>query len=119
MAQHNDFGKLGEQLAANLLLGKGYKILERNYRYQKAEIDIIAEINNTLIIIEVKARSSERVESILETVTYKKIKLLVLAADNYASENNLDFEIRFDIVTILKKEKKIEINHIEDAFTHF
>jgi len=58
MASHNDLGKKGEQLAAEFLISKGYKIVARNFRFQKAEVDIIARKNNVLAIIEVKTRSS-------------------------------------------------------------
>ena len=58
MAIHNDIGKQGEQLATEYLVSQQYKILEKNFRYKKAEIDIIALKNNTLAIIEVKTRTS-------------------------------------------------------------
>jgi len=59
MADHNDLGKLAEDLAVQFLQENGYKILVRNFRYQKAEIDIIAEKDNLIIVTEVKARSTD------------------------------------------------------------
>lgn len=53
MAEHNDFGKLAEEKAAELLAQKGYEIVARNYRYLKAEIDIIAKIHNTWVVVDV------------------------------------------------------------------
>ncbi len=119
MAIHNDFGNKGEQLAASFLQKQGYTICCKNYRYLKAEIDIIAKKGNVLVIVEVKSRSSKFLENIAETVTSKKIKLLVVATDHYIVENDLDVEVRFDIITVFKKQNKIEIEHLENAFYHF
>ena len=58
MAQHNDLGKKGEQLAIDYLVKKGYTILDKNWRFQKAEVDIIAQKEETLAVVEVKTRSS-------------------------------------------------------------
>ena len=119
MGAHNEFGKEGEKLAAAYLVKKGYLILYRNYRFMKAEIDIIAQKGNTIAIIEVKSRSSVYFENIAETVSKKKIMLLVSAADYYINTNKLDKEVRFDIITILKENNKFLIEHFEDAFYHF
>lgn len=119
MGVHNEFGKEGEEIATAYLQKKGYHILCRNYRYMKAEIDIIAQKGNTIAIIEVKSRSSAYFENIAETVSKKKIMLLVSAADYYINTNKLDKEVRFDIITILKENNKFLIEHFEDAFYHF
>ena len=119
MGKHNEFGKKGEQLAVELLQRKGYIIKHKNYRYLKAEIDIIAQKGSILAIVEVKSRSSEFFKNIADTVTENKIKLLVMAANHYVIANNLDVEVRFDIITVLKKQEKFSIVHLEDAFYHF
>ena len=119
MGKHNEFGKEGEQIAVNFLIEKGYQIRYRNYRYLKSEIDIIAQKENTLAIVEVRARSNDQIISIADTITPKKIKLLVMCADHYVAESNLDVDVRFDIVTILKNSKVFKIEHLEDAFYHF
>lgn len=119
MAQHNELGKKGEQLAIQYLLKNGYTILEKNYRYQKAEVDIIAQKDNTLATIEVKTRSSNYFGNPEEFVNSKKIKLLVKAMDFYVVEHDLDVEVRFDIIAILQIENKHKIEHIEDAFLFF
>ncbi len=119
MAEHNDFGKLGEQYAVNYLLKNGYKICYRNYRYLKAEVDIIAQKGAVLIIVEVKARSTNYIDDVADLISQKKIKLLVLAADHYVTSNDLDVTIRFDIITIMKKKSGFELSHMEDAFYHF
>ena len=120
MAEHNDFGNLAEQLAADFLEKKGYKIFVKNYRYQKAEIDIIASFENLIIIVEVKARGSDIFMEPQEAVTKKKIKSLVMAADFFMKDRNLDQEVRFDIIAVLPDErKKLQITHLEDAFQSF
>ena len=120
MAEHNDFGNLAEDLAAEFLAKKNYKILVRNFRYQKAEIDIVAEFENIIVVTEVKARSYNTVIEPQEAVTKKKIKSIVMCADFFMSEKNIDTEVRFDIITVLPDEKGVlQLNHIEDAFQSF
>ena len=120
MATHNDFGKKAEDLAAEYLLKNGYKILVKNFRFQKAEIDIIAEKDNLIIITEVKARSTDAFMLPQEAVNKRKIKLIVSAANNYLEEFNKTQEVRFDIISVLPDEKKnLIIEHIVDAFEAF
>jgi putative endonuclease len=119
MGKHNEFGKEGEQIATDFLVKKGYAIAYRNYRYLKAEIDIIAVKDDIVSIVEVRSRSSDFLENIAETITPKKIKLLVMAADYYMLSSDLDLEVRFDIITILKNSKQFKIEHLENAFYHF
>ncbi|WP_449400071.1 YraN family protein [Chryseobacterium wanjuense] len=120
MAQHNDLGKLAEDLAAEFLLKNGYKILARNFRFQKAEIDIIAEKDNLIIVVEVKARSTDAFMLPQEAVTKTKIKSIVSAANYYLEEFNKNQEVRFDIISVLPDEKgKLIIEHIIDAFEAF
>ena len=88
MAAHNELGHIGEQLAIEYLLKKEYKILERNYRYKKAEVDILAQKEDELIVIEVKTRTSNYFGNPEEFVNYKKIKLLTEAVDNYINEKD-------------------------------
>lgn len=119
MAINNDLGKKGEQMSVDFLEKKGYTILEKNYRYLKAEIDIIARKEDTLIAVEVKTRSSNSFGNPQDFVNSKKIKLMVLAINHYVEEKNLDLEIRFDIVAILKKKNAFQIEHLKDAFLYF
>ena len=120
MAEHNEFGNLAEELAASFLEEKGYKILVKNFRYQKGEIDIIAEFNKEIIIVEVKARGSDLFMEPQEAVTKKKIKSLVMVADFFMRDRNLDQEVRFDIIAVLPDHKgKLHITHLEDAFQSF
>ncbi|CAM1359043.1 conserved protein of unknown function [Tenacibaculum soleae] len=119
MAQHNDLGRKGEELAIEYLEKKGYLIVEKNYRYKKAEVDIIARKEAVLVVIEVKTRSSTYFGNPQDFVNPKKIKLLVMAIDNYVVEKDLDVETRFDIIAVLKKKESYIIKHIEDAFLYF
>ncbi|PCJ98923.1 MAG: endonuclease [Flavobacteriaceae bacterium] len=119
MGKHNEFGKEGEQIAVDFLIKSGYSIKCRNYRYLKAEIDIIAQKNDILAIVEVKSRSSTFQEHIAESVTQKKIKLLVMAANHYVIDNDLDVDVRFDIVTILRTKDNFNLEHIKTAFYYF
>lgn len=120
MAEHNDLGNLAEELAATFLEDKGYKILVKNLRYQKGEIDIIAEFNSEIIIIEVKARGSDIFMEPQEAVTKKKIKSLVMVADYFMKDRDLKQDVRFDIIAVLPDEKgRLQITHLEDAFQSF
>ena len=119
MAQHNELGKKGEQLAVNFLVKNGYGIVERNYRFDKAEVDIIAKKDNVLAIIEVKTRSTNDFGNPQDFVKPKQIQRLVKAVNEYVIENDLDVEVRFDIVAIVKDGKSFEIEHLKDAFYHF
>ena len=119
MAQHNELGKKGEQLAIDFLIKNEYKILEKNYRYLKAEVDIIAQKENILAVVEVKTRSTDYFGNPQDFVNPKKIKLLLSAIDNYVIEKDLDVEVRFDIIAIIHQQKETKIKHLEDAFLHF
>lgn len=119
MAQHNELGKIGEQLAADYLFTKGYEILVRNYVFQKAEVDIIAKFNNTIICVEVKTRNSEFFGDPQEFVSKGKIKNLVKAMDAFVIENDISLETRFDIIAVLKNNSTEQLTHYENAFFHF
>ena len=117
MADHNELGKKAEDLAAEYLVKNGYKILVRNFHFQKSEIDIIAEKDHLIVVVEVKARSTDIFILPQEAVTKAKIKSIVLAANHFMEEFNKNQEVRFDIISVLPdKTGKLEIEHIEDAF---
>lgn len=118
MAQHNELGKFGEELAVDHLLEKGYTILETNWRYQKAEVDIIAQKGDILAAVEVKTRSTNEFGDPQDFVKKKKIQLLTMAVDEYVNRHELNVEVRFDIIAITLN-KELEIEHLEDAFYHF
>ena len=109
-------GNDGEQAACTHLQEKGYEILEKNYRYRKSEIDLIAKHENWLVFIEVKTRSSSFFGFPEEFVDRKKQLLIFEAADNYVYEKDWNGNVRYDIVSIMVTRGKREIFHIEDAF---
>ncbi|TXD50087.1 YraN family protein [Polaribacter sp. IC073] len=119
MAEHNDLGEKGEKLAIDFLLKNDYKILEKNYRYLKAEVDIIAQKGAILAVVEVKTRSTDYFGNPQDFVNPKKIKLLLSAIDYYVIDKDLDVEVRFDIIAIIHQKNKTKIEHLEDAFLHF
>lgn len=120
MAEHNDFGNLAEDLAVEYLEKKNYRIIARNFRYQKAEIDIVAEFENLIVVAEVKARSYNTLIEPQEAVTKKKIKSIVMCTDFFMQDKTIDKEVRFDIITVLPDEKGVlQLTHIEDAFQSF
>jgi len=119
MAEHNELGKFGEEMAVNYLRCNGYDILETNWVFQKAEIDIIARKENTLAIVEVKTRSGIDFGLPQDFVGQKKIRLLVKAVDEFVTSNDLDVDVRFDIVGIQKVDGNFVIEHLTDAFYHF
>jgi putative endonuclease len=119
MAQHNELGKKGEDLAVQLLREKGYTILETNYRFLKAEVDIIATKEDVLIAVEVKTRSTPEFGDPQDFLKPQQIKRLVKAVDHYVNEKDLDVEVRFDIVAIIKNKLGTRIEHLEDAFLYF
>ena len=119
MAEHNELGTLGEELALEFLEKNGYEILETNWTFQKAEVDIIAKKESVLAVIEVKTRSSIEFGLPQDFVKPKKIQLLVKAINEYVISNDLDLEVRFDIIAIQKENKGFLIEHIEDAFYYF
>ena len=119
MAEHNELGKLGEEMAVEFLRKHGYTILQTNYTFQKAEIDILAQKENTLAVVEVKTRSSLDFGLPQDFVKSKKIQLLVKAVDAFVNEKDLDMEVRFDIIAINKEGNSFVIEHLIDAFYHF
>lgn len=119
MAQHNELGKRGEEMAVAHLLATGYEIVARNFIYQKAEVDIIARKDNILAVVEVKTRSTPDFGDPQDFVKKKQINQLVKAIDYFVNEHNLDVEVRFDIIAIIKNKAGTRLEHLEDAFLHF
>ncbi len=119
MSYHNELGKLGEHLAIAYLKQQGYTILKHNFYHNKAEIDIIAQYNNTLIIVEVKTRNSSFFGNPQDFVTPQKIKHLVGAAQQFMVQNALELEVRFDIIAIIKNKQEESLTHLTDAFYFF
>jgi putative endonuclease len=116
MAKHNEIGQFGEQKAAEFLEQKGYKILDRNWRYGRAEIDIVAMDGATLVFGEVKTRSNDLFERPESAVDEKKRRLLTRAAVAYMRKIGHEWAIRFDILAVILRGPDFYIDHFEDAF---
>ena len=116
MIEPHELGKLGENLAVNYLIEKGYQILERNWRSGHKEIDIIALDGNTLVAVEVKTRKTNEFGEPKMAVGAEKQRMLICAADAYVHYKNLNVDVRFDIISIVFTGEEPEIEHIEDAF---
>lgn len=115
MATHNVTGQWGEQLACDLLVTKGYAIVERNWRSGHYEIDIVAMKGQYIVFVEVKTREDDIVDP-LDSIDAKKIQRICHAADVYIRANNIPHEAQFDIITIIGDTDNYRIEHIPDAF---
>ncbi len=110
-------GTQGENLAVGYLEKKSYRILERNFRYERGEIDIIAEHNSTLVFIEVKARRSTSFGEPEDAVTSSKQEQIQKVAEGYLFTNSIEGkECRFDVIAIQFENGKANIRHYENAF---
>ena len=116
MADSHILGQEGEELAREHLLKKGYKILHRNWKSGKREIDIVAENKDFIVFVEVKTRSDDYLMHPRHAVTSEKQKSIIYAAENYLKRYNINKESRFDIVSIISDGKSVLVEHIEDAF---
>lgn len=118
MAQHNDFGALGETEAMFYLLDKGYHLLDRNWRHGHLEIDIVAEWYGEIIFVEVKTRSDEHFAPAIDAVDKAKKLHLISAAKAYLSEHRLNgHAYAYDIITVVGKERPFRISHIQYAYS--
>lgn len=116
MAFHNALGKAGEDVAVAYLEDKGYVIHHRNWRKNHLELDIVAEKEGVLAIVEVKTRTSSDYMEPQEAVNRQKIRRIVLAADAYVKHFRLDKPVRFDIITVVGEVGSFRIVHFEGAF---
>jgi putative endonuclease len=109
----------GEKLAAEYLIKKGYEVIKKNYRYNRAETDIICRSKNALIFVEVKTRSSGIYGLPEQSIARRKIEQLIKSAEGFISEypEYESYEKRFDVIAIQDKGSEFKINHIENAFT--
>jgi putative endonuclease len=113
----HDFGRHSEFMARTYLEQQGYLILETNWRSGHKEIDIIAKEEDTLVVVEVKARKNEDFMFAEDAVDEKKMRNLVRATHNYILMKGLDCDVRFDIITLVLDDKgEYKLKHIKDAF---
>jgi putative endonuclease len=116
MAESHNLGQKGEDLAAEHLINAGFKILSRNWKWGKHEIDIIAEKEGIMVFVEVKTRTDDFQMHPITAVTNEKQRSIIFAADGYIRRFDINKESRFDIITVIKAGESYQIDHIEDAF---
>jgi len=117
MAHHNDTGLLGEKMAIEYLLKKGFSILHQNWRHSHWEVDVIASLNNTLHFIEVKTRRTQKFGYPENDVSKKKIENLINASEEYQFIYPQWKLIQFDVLSIsILKNKPVEYFFIEDVY---
>ena len=117
MNELQKFGFKGEEIAANFLIGKGYTIRHRNWRTHHIELDIIAENDDFIVVVEVKARRNDKFCHPSDAVNHTKIKHIVNSTQAYIFKYDISKDVRFDIISIIPLSNgSYEIEHQEDAF---
>lgn len=120
MVTTNDIGDRGEDVAAAHLENHGYRILERNYHFERNEVDLICsdpESGGELVFVEVKTRSGRKYGAPETSITEQKKESLVEVARAYLHERQIEgAPARFDVVTVLLTDDVPEVNHYENAF---
>ena len=116
MAAHNELGKRGEDLAADMLKKKGYAIVERNWKFNGWEVDIIVRTRREIVFVEVKTRSNDYLMNPEDAVDFNRRCRLTSAANAYINYHRISLKPRFDVVAIVLNETRCDINHIENAF---
>ncbi len=116
MATHNETGKQGEEFAAEYLKKQGFNILERNWRIGHYELDLVAQEGDSIVVAEVKTRTSLYGGDPEISVNRMKQKTLIKAANAYVVRYGINLPVRFDIISILIKGEQHFIHHIRDAF---
>lgn len=115
MAEHNDLGKFGEQEVVDHLVAEGYDVVERNWRMNHLEIDIIATRGDEIAFVEVKTRTDD-LRDPLEAMTPRKVALLSRAAEAYIRMNRIALTPRFDVVAVIGDAHHRRIEYHKNAF---
>lgn len=116
-AGHLTLGRDGEDAAARLLVRLGFRIVERNYRCRLGEVDLICRHGDTLVFVEVKTRAEGSLAAGTDAVHGRKRSRIVKAAAEYLSERGLwDRPCRFDVVSVVRRDGRLEAEHLPDAF---
>jgi putative endonuclease len=103
MSQHNEVGKIGENLAKEFLEKQGYKIIEQNYKTKYAEIDLVAQNKKCLIFVEVRTKIGEDFGTPEETINRKKLRKVQRNALAYAAFKKWEGPLRLDAICIVLK----------------
>ncbi len=115
MAESYNLGRQGEEDACQFLQQRGFKIRARNWRFKKAEIDLVAECEDYLVMVEVKTRTADTYGSPEEFVSRRQQRQLIAAANHYVDEHPTHKELRFDVIAITHQ-PRYKIEHIPEAF---
>lgn len=116
MNESQSLGVKGENQAAEFLKKAGYTIRHTNWRSGKKELDIVAENSDYIVFVEVKTRNENYLDPPSKTLNRDKRNSIIFAAEWYVKIYNIDKESRFDLITVIEKNEKLEIEHIEGAF---
>ena len=113
---NQNIGLYGEEKACEYLTNNGYEILDRNFKFNRKEIDIVAQKNQILIAFEVKTRSKKPLIEPWKAVNKRKQQNIIEAMNAFIKTNQKNLSVRFDVVSIIKTEDRYVLNHIKDAF---
>jgi putative endonuclease len=116
MAKHNILGQEGEEIAARYLQQRGYTIQDRNWHCGHKDLDLVVTKDDTIVFVEVKTRTSTDWGDPQDFVTDRKIRRIVSSADAYLRFNQINMDVRFDIVSIVAEGGEFKVEHIEQAF---
>ncbi|HUX53654.1 MAG TPA: YraN family protein [Williamwhitmania sp.] len=116
MDEKNRLGEVGEAKAMEFLVYNGFEIVATNWRYGHKEIDIVARKDGLIHVVEVKTRATDYYEEPKEAVKRKKQRNLVEAADAFAVKYNIEEEVQFDIISIVMRDEKFDLEYIPQAF---
>lgn len=118
MTERQKTGKAGEAAVCRYVLEKGMKVLARNYRAGKGEIDLVAQDGDTLAFIEVKTRSGQTYGTAAEAVGYRKQQMIIQTAQYFIAQQDFyDRAVRFDVAEVYAGGNGCSVNYIKDAFT--
>jgi putative endonuclease len=113
----NEFGELGERIAARYLERSGWNIVARRFRSGRRDIDVIAQQGDVIAFVEVKARSGDDFGDPVEAVNHRKQRELTKSAQTWIDRHGRSGEVyRFDVMGILLKERRVFVRHIAAAF---
>jgi putative endonuclease len=114
---NQELGAIGENMAVNYLAKNHYRIIERNFRFSKGEIDILCEKDDKLIVVEVKTRQTAEIGEPWRAVTRSKQKQIIKVANHFILERDSNLETQFDVISIVHNSFRTDFQHIQDAFT--
>ncbi len=117
MNEKQTLGKWGEIEAIRLLRENGLEVIECNWTFLHLEIDIVAKDGNTLVVVEVKTRTTDEYGDPESFVTRAKQKKLIRAANWYLTNKKLECEVRFDVIGIVREFDSATMHYVKDAFT--